>query len=196
VKGETIRRVRELLRESPVVHIASVSRLVKSTGYAYLLMNYLVKRGEARRITRGFYTIHEDPALLVYCLKPAYLGLQDAMSVHGLWEQETVPVVITCRKVRSGLRTVMGQNVVIRRISKRYFFGYDYVERGGFHLPVSDVEKTLIDLVHFGEMRPELAEEFRVRVNRERLRTYLCAYPERVKREVWRLLSGRMESQA
>lgn len=174
-----------------MVHIASVSRLLGSEGYAHLLMSYLVRRGEAKRITRGFYTVHEDPSLLVYCFKPAYLGLQDAMSVHGLWEQETVPVVVTCRRVRTGLRSVMGQNAVVRRISRRYFFGYDYVERGGLHLPVSDVEKTLIDLVYFREAGPEAVEGFRGRVDRGKLEAYLRRYPERLRRRVRELLAGR-----
>jgi len=43
-------------------------------------------------------------------------------------------------------------------------------------LPVSDLEKTLIDLVYFGEMREELAGEFRRRVNREKLERYLRRY--------------------
>lgn len=142
-------------------------------------MNYLAKRGEARRITRGYYTVHEDPALLVHCLKPAYLGLQDAMSLRDLWEQETVPIIITCRRVRCGLRKVMEQNVLVRRISKKYFFGYEYLERGGFFLPVSDIEKTLIDLVYFGEMKSDLARLFRKRIDRKKLGAYLAKYPTR-----------------
>jgi len=119
-----IERVRDFLRKTPVADIRSIFMLARNRGYAWVLMNYLVRRGEVRRIMRGYYTIHEDPSLLVYCLQPAYLGLQDAMSFHNLWEQETVPVVLTCRRVRTGVRRVMGSNTVVRRISRRYLFGY------------------------------------------------------------------------
>ena len=67
-------------------------------------MNYLVRQREVKRLTKGYYTVYEDPSLFVHCVKPAYLGLQDAMSFHNLWEQQTIPVVVTCRRVRTGRR--------------------------------------------------------------------------------------------
>jgi len=171
-----IQRVREYLRRTPVADLRSISLLLPDRGYASVVMNHLLTRGEVRRITKGYYTIHSDPSLLVYCLKPAYLGLQDALSFHNLWEQETSPIILTTRRVRVGVREVLGHNAWVRRISPRYFFGYEYLRSGEFLLPVSDVEKTLIDLVYFGEMREELAEGFRERVNGEKLGRYLRRY--------------------
>jgi predicted transcriptional regulator of viral defense system len=183
-----IRRVREYLRRTPVADFRSISLLLPDRGYASVLMNHLLRRGEVRRISRGYYTVHSDPSLLVYCLKPAYLGLQDALSFHNLWEQETVPVILTTRRVRVGVREVLGQNVWVRRISPRYFFGYEYLRSGELLLPVSDLEKTLIDLVYFGEMREELAGEFRRRVNREKLERYLRRYEPPFRERVLGLL--------
>ncbi len=93
---------KEFLKSTPVANLRSISVLVGDKNYASVLMNHLLKRGEVKRITRGYYTTHDDPSLLVYCLKPAYVGLQDAMSLHGLWEQETSPVILTTRRVRGG----------------------------------------------------------------------------------------------
>jgi predicted transcriptional regulator of viral defense system len=151
-------------------------------------MNHLLKRGEVRRITKSYYTIREDPSLFVYCVKPAYIGLQDAMSFHNLWEQETSPIVITTRKVRRGVREVLGQNVVVRRISTKHFFGYDYLTSGDFLLPVSDVEKTLIDMVYFREMREDLVKKFRERVDRGKLRGYLKKYGDDFQERVFEIL--------
>lgn len=182
MKGEIVGKVREFLERTPVASTATLSRLVGKREYAYVLLNLLERRGEIRRITRGYYTIHEDPTLLVYCLKPAYLGLQDAMSLHNLWEQETIPIIITCRRVRSGLREVFDHNVMVRRISPKYFFGIEDLERGGFFFPVSDVEKTFIDLVYFGEMDGGLARRFKGKLNLKKLEAYLERYPERLRR--------------
>lgn len=57
------------------------------------------------------------------------MGLQDALSIHNLWEQETIPIIIITRKIRQGIRKVLDLNVLIRRIDKKYFFGFDYIKK-------------------------------------------------------------------
>jgi predicted transcriptional regulator of viral defense system len=171
-------KVREYLKNTSVANINSIALLVGNKNYTYVLLNNLLKKGYINRIEKGYYTMHEDPSLIVYCLKPAYLGLQDAVSFHGLWEQETCPIVITTRKVRTGVRKVFGHNVVIRRILPKYFFGYDYYKYGDFVFPVSDVEKTFIDLVYFREIKSELAKEFKKKINFKNLTLYLKKYPD------------------
>lgn len=189
MKGRHVKKIREFLKNTPVVNLQSISTLVGDKNYAYVIMNHLLKRGEVKRITRGYYTIHDDPSLLVYCLKPAYLGLQDAMSLHNLWEQETSPIIITNRRVRSGIRRVMEHNVLVRRISKEYFFGYGHYRYGDLLLPVSDVEKTLIDMAYFGEAKKRVVGGFKTRVNRKKLEGYLRKYPPDFRRKVLALLS-------
>jgi len=189
MSGRLIKRVREFLESTPVANLQSISALVGDKNYAYVVMNHLVKRGEVKRITRGYYTVRDDPSLLVHCLKPAYIGLQDAMSFHNLWEQETSPIIITNRRVRRGIREVMGHNVLVRRISRDYFFGYDHYEHGDFSLPVSDVEKTFIDMVYFGEMEKSMVRKFKTRIDRKRLESYLTKYPVNFGKKVLALLS-------
>jgi len=186
---KVIGKVREYLKRTPVASINSISRIVGCKSYAYLLLNHLVKKGEVFRITKGYYSIQSDPTLLVLCIKPSYLGLEDALSFHNLWEQETIPVIITPRKIRQGERKVLGHNVLIRRILPKYFFGWDLVKYGNFLVPVSDVEKTLIDLVYFRKrIDKHLARRFRKRADREKLAGYLRKYPEWIKRKVSKIL--------
>ncbi len=187
MKGH-VEKVRKFFRDSPVVSFQSVATLVGDRGYAYVLMNHLLKRGEVKRLTKGYYTSRDDPSLFVFCLKPAYIGLQDAMSFHDLWEQETSPVIVTNRMVRPGVRKVIGHNVLVRRISKRYFFGYEYNMHGGFSLPVSDVEKTFIDMIYFGEIEKSRLGEFRRRIDRGSLKNYLHKYPVSFRRKVLEIL--------
>ena len=184
-----ISMIREYGRKTPVFDTKSVIRLLGDRDYAYLLLNYLVRNGEIKRLTRGYYTMHDDPSLLVYCIKPAYLGLQDAISFHNLWEQETNPVILTTRKIRPGLREVLGSNVIVRRISAKYFFGYEHLRRGDLLIPVSDVEKTFIDMVYFNEMRKDLLRLFLGRIERNKVMEYLKKYDKRFKSKVVRLMS-------
>jgi predicted transcriptional regulator of viral defense system len=174
-----IDKVIEFANRTPVFDTKSVVRIVGNDGYAYVLLNYLLKTGKAKRLTRGCYTVYDDPSLLVYCLKPAYIGLQDAMSFHNLWEQETNPVILTTRRVRVGIREVLGSNVIVRRITPKHFFGFEYYKYGEFLLPVSDLEKTFIDMVYFNEMRKDMIGVFRKKVNERKLKKYLKRYDRR-----------------
>ena len=117
-KKKYIQYVEMLFKKSPIVSLGSIKRIVgnKKSDYAKQLTRNLIRTGKIKRITKGHYTAYEDVSLAVFCFKPAYLGLQDALSFHNVWEQETIPVIITTKKVRQGIRKIFGVNVLIRRI--------------------------------------------------------------------------------
>ena len=193
-KVRYIKEIREFFKKSPVVDIDSLKRFIirKDKSYVYLLVNNLLKKKEIIRITKGFYSIHEDPSLIVFCFKPAYLGLQNAMSFHNLWEQETNPSVVTTRNIRKGIRKVFGRNVVIKRIDKKYIFGFEYYQDGDFYFPYSDIEKTFIDMVYFRQpLDREILQNFRKRINKKKLKSYLKRYPEKFRKKASRILRGR-----
>lgn len=102
----------------------------------------MLKKGKINRIGKGIYTKHNEISLAVFSFKPAYLGLQSALSYHRIWEQETIPIIITTKKVRRGIRSVMGKNILLRNMDKKYFFGLEYIEEGGFYIPYSDLENS------------------------------------------------------
>lgn len=174
----------EFVRKSLIFTTRDINMITKNPQYTYLLLNRLVKRGSIKRLTKGFYTIHEDPVLLVYCFKPAYLGLQEALSLLNIWEQETNLIIITTRKVRRGLREVFGQNVVIRRIRPKYFFGFDYIKYDEFLIPVSDIEKTLIDFFYFKQpLDRRYLRIMKKKINKKRFIRYLKKYPEKFRKK-------------
>ena len=123
-KEKYIKDVEELFRKSPVVTYKSVEMRVKKEKnvkqYTKQLIRNLILKGRIKRLTKGYYTYFDDNSLGIFCFKPSYLGLQDALSLHNLWEQETIPIIITTRKVRQGIRKMIGGNVLIRRIEQRY----------------------------------------------------------------------------
>jgi predicted transcriptional regulator of viral defense system len=187
-------KIEELFSKSPVVDFNSVERIVKDNkgknGYAKLIISNLIKQGKIYRLTKGFYTKENDPSLSVFCFKPAYLGLQSAMSLHRIWEQETIPIVLTTTKTRIGIRNINGANVYIRRIDKNHFFGYETLQDAGYYLPYSDVEKTFIDMCVFRQkITGETLEEFRKRINRVKLEEYLKDYSEKTARKIMTLIT-------
>ena len=187
------RMVEGLFSKSPVVSYSSIARIVKQRGngkqYVKRLVNYLTKKGEIKRLAKGYYTKFDDVSLVVFCFQPAYLGLQQALSFHNLWEQETIPVVVTARKARPGIRVVLGKNVLIRRIAKKYFFGLDYGRQDKIALTYSDMEKTFFDMLYFREkISSEALAAFKKRINRQRLNAYLRSYPKKLRAQAVSLL--------
>jgi len=190
-KIKYITEVREFFKKSPVVDISSLKRFIKKKNkkYVYLLIHNLLKKGEIKQVTKGYYSIYEDPSLIVFCFKPSYLGLQNALSFHNLWEQETVPVILTTRNLRKGIREVFGRNVFIRRIDKRYIFGFEYYKDGDFYFPYSDIEKTFIDMVYFKQpLDKEVIAEFRKKIDKKKLNKYLIRYPIDFRRKVLKII--------
>lgn len=188
------KHVMELFKKSLVVSFDSIERIIKDkknkSEYAKQLVRGLLLRNKINRLAKGFYTIYDDPSLNVYCFQPSYLGLQDALSVHGIWEQETIPVIITAKKVRQGLRTTNLGNILIRRIDKKYVFGIDYKNCGDFYLPYSDLEKTFIDVVYFRQViGKEVLDNLKNAIDKKKLTVYLKKYPKRFREKVMRIFS-------
>lgn len=186
--------LREKLQTQPVFTMKDIRLVLPKTSYEYirLLIHNLRESKEIFRISRGVYSFHEEMAVVGFACSPFYYGLQQALSVHGLWEQEVNPVVISIRKVRNGVRKFEENNYFVRRICRKMFFGFETVEYSGFWVPVSDVEKTLIDMIYYGQyIGKELAGEFRLRVDRKKLLEYLKRVPKKHHSEIMRVVGIR-----
>lgn len=189
-----IKQVRVHFSKQPVFSIRELRTFLAkqriSNAYSNLLIHNLLKTGELRRITRGVYTFRDDLSVAGFAFSPFYYGLQEALSLRNLWAQETNPVIITPKKARTGLRTIMDANVLVRRISRRMFFGFEMLKHYDYWLPVSDAEKTLIDFAHFNEPLPEeTLQELKSRIDRKKLSAYLKRAPEKTVKRVRKLLS-------
>ena len=188
------REIEALLKKSPVISFSSLARIVrkqkKVKQYQKQLIRNMLLKGKLKRLAKGHYTAYNNPALSVFCFKPSYLGLQDALSFHNLWEQETIPIIITSRKIRQGIRKIMGMNVLLRRIDKKYMFGMEYEQEGDFCFPYSDIEKTCIDMVYFKEkLSKEVLKTPSKKLNKQRLNNYLKHYPENIRKKIHTLIS-------
>ncbi len=188
-KEKYLKDIEALFNKSSVVSYSSIERIIKNKKnvkqYVKTLIHNMLKKKKIKRLTKGFYTKIDDNSLAVFCFKPAYLGLQDALSYHNLWEQETIPVIITTRKVRPGIRKILGKNVLIRRIEKKYFFGAEYAKQNNVAIPYSDVEKTFIDMIYFKERIDKLVlNNLRKRINNKKLNSYLKAYKQKIRKTI------------
>jgi predicted transcriptional regulator of viral defense system len=188
-----LREMREHFGISPAFTISDLKvflgRRGIGRGYLHLLVHNLLAKGEVRRITRGVYTFSSDVQLVGFGFRPFYYGLQDALSLRNLWEQESNPVVITPRRVRAGVRRFEGANYLVKRMQRSMFFGFETLKYGDFWIPVSDVEKTLIDFIYFRQpLGRETVNEVKKRIKKKKLDEYLRRCPAWVKRKVRELV--------
>lgn len=173
-----MKRFKEKFRNYPVFTINDVMLFFEKSGatkqYVYTTIHNLLSSEEIKKITRGIYTFHEDITVVGFAFSPFYYGLQDALSWRNIWEQEVNPIVITPRKVRTGVRSFLGRNYLVRHIEKSMFFGLDSIKQGDSWIPVSDQEKTLIDFVYYKELIPEqVVEELLSTINMDNLNDHL-----------------------
>jgi predicted transcriptional regulator of viral defense system len=150
-----------------------------SDDYLQKLIYNLLKKKEIIRITKGKYTFAKDIVVSGFSYSPFYYGLQEALSFRNLWEQETNPVIITTKKVRSGLKSSFdGGNI-------------DFIDYYNIQIPVSDIEKTIIDFVYYKEessLLPEVIKEIKEKINKKKLNGYLKEYPRYLQEKVLSIL--------
>lgn len=187
-------RLVEKLRSSSIF----TYRLVESSvgSYAKVLLHNLRKRGEIVELVKGVYTFKKSPYMIVKAIPMSYIGLGSAAFLHGAWNQVGAITVLSpaaSKTVRSGERIVAGFKVIVRRISEKMYFGYDYIymEDLGEWVRVSDPEKTLIDLVYFRHPAIDEMSELILMADASKLEAYLELMEERGVRG-WRAVRRRV----
>ncbi len=174
-------------------------RLVESSvgSYAKVLLHNLRRRGEVVELVKGVYTFKKSPYMIVKAIPMSYVGLGSAAFLHGAWNQVGAITVLSpaaSRTVRSGERVVAGFKVIVRRISKKMYFGYEYIYMEDLEewIRVSDPEKTLIDLVYFRHPAIDEMPELIQMVDVSKVEAYLELMRSRGVRG-WRAVRSRIK---
>jgi len=163
-----------------------------SPRYLKIIINNLIKTKEIIRIARGVYTFHKDMAVVGFAFRPFYYGLEDALTYRNLWTQSTNPIVITTNNVREGMRKFAGQNYIVKRTNPVLFFGFGFIKYYDLWIPVSDPEKTLIDLVYYHhDVRDDALVKLLESLNRGRLEEYLKSYSRHFRKKVMDVISSK-----
>ena len=150
-----------------------LSSLGASEGYIRLMLHNLVQANKLFRIGKGVYTYQHNESIIGFRFRPFYYGLEYALTIRKIWTQQSVPIILTKSKANPGMRELMGIRVVLHRINGKAFFGFDYVNYGGIFVPVSDVEKTLLDFNYYGiSLDRETRSTLENIVNRKKLEEY------------------------
>ncbi len=145
-----------------------------TSSYLRLMLHKYSASKRIKRITKGVYTFHDDAIVAGFAFQPFYYGLESALSLLGISLQASNNTVMTTRNVRAGTRSFQGRNYNIIRIKSRLLFGFSTIKIGSFWAPVSDLEKTIIDMLYLNvQIREELYPEMAKRLDRRKFDRYL-----------------------
>ncbi|MCL4365039.1 MAG: hypothetical protein M1569_01710 [Candidatus Marsarchaeota archaeon] len=180
----------------PVFTLTDIRIFLSNDGvsqrYLKIMLNNLIKKKEIIRIAKGVYTFHKDAAVVGFAFRPFYYGLEDALSYRNLWTQNANPTVLTTKNVREGTRKFVESNYTVKRVAPELFFGFDFIKYYEMWLPVSDPEKTLIDLVYYHHgIRDDALEKLSGSLDLQKLEGYLKAYSDNFKRKIHKIISTR-----
>lgn len=116
------------------------------------ILSYLKKTGRIYAIKKGIYTTKKDSFVSGFAFRPFYYGMTSALTIRELWDQGSRPEIITTRQIRASQMWIFGEKdnmIFVHHIPVKYFFGFDILKYGSVNLPVSNPEKTLIDLFYY-----------------------------------------------
>lgn len=124
------------------------------------LLSRWAEQGWLRRVGRGTYApasldslesehVLADPWVLVPALyAPAYIGGHTAAAHWDLTEQLFRDIVVmTVRPVRRSREKRHGAEFTLHHIQEQHMFGTKSVWRGQSKVPVSDIHRTLVDML-------------------------------------------------
>ncbi len=155
----------------------------KRTEHPARILSHMKSAGRLYTVRKGVYTFKLDDAISGFAYAPFYYGLLSALTMRDLWTQNSRPDIMTIKKVRrSRVHIFEDKNDVIflHHIPTKYFFGFDIIKYGELKVPVSDPEKTLVDLFYYKiTLSIQNYGELLKVVNRKKLNGYLKLYDKR-----------------
>ncbi len=162
------------------------------SGYYKIFMHNMAKSGKVLPIMRGHYTLHDDPMMAGFAFSPFYYGMETALTHYKLWDYMTPISIVTTNRIKASSIELLGRNVTVRKIQRNKFFGYAMVQYGdSMHIPMADIEKTLIDSAYFhARFSKAVYAAMKKKIDRKKLDIYLKRYSAIVRRQVAGILES------
>ncbi len=165
------------------IHIAfSVRHKMISDKTIQVTVSRMVKQGRLYAITKGAFSREKRDELVGFAFAPFYYGGLAAMMMRDMIDNQVKMEIMTIHRVTRSLIKVYGGSsvVVLHHTPLKYYFGFDNLKYGDLTVPVSNPEKTLIDLFYYKiKLQIERYSNLLKAVNRKRLRKYLKVYDKR-----------------
>lgn len=150
-------------------------------------LSRMVKTGKLYRVTKGVFSLYKRAEFAGFAFTPFYYGGLAALMIMDLIDDQVKMEVMTTKIVkRSFIEVFSGESrIVLHHLPRKYYFGFRGMNYGGVKVPVSDPEKTLIDLFYYKERLSiqDYAEILKT-VQVRKLKDYLKVYDMHTKKAV------------
>lgn len=152
-------------------------------------LNRLVKNGELKRISKGYYQLAEryvDLEKIITEIYPSsYISFESALATYGILSQKPYALTLATTDKPKKIE-MLARLVEFRRIKKDLFFGFDLVE--GVY--IAKPEKALADMLYMiskGKVTIDFSELDLKNIRKTLLLKYIKKYPLSVQKLVQEL---------
>jgi predicted transcriptional regulator of viral defense system len=142
-------------------------------------LSRMKSEGRIYTITKGVFSLKINDELVGFAFSPFYYGGLSAMMMRELTDKQVRLEIMTTKNVKNSILPVYDgkSNVFLHHIPKRYYFGFEDLRYGDMTVPVSNPEKTLIDLFYYKTKIGILDYGGLLKaINKSKLNGYLEAY--------------------
>jgi predicted transcriptional regulator of viral defense system len=178
----------------------SISDLTKILGLKrdslYVTLNRWVTSGWIVRIGQGKYQLNNqiinEKVIANQEYSPSYLSFESALAEYGVLNQIAYALTFATTNMPKKMQ-IMGKNIEFKKLSNKYFFGYQLVDG----LYIADKEKALVDslyLMSLGGDKLDFDELNLNKLSKIRFIKYLKPFPNKTKRLAKKLMSKFKES--
>jgi predicted transcriptional regulator of viral defense system len=141
------------LKDFPVFSIKDIEKVGLS--FHKQRLSEWQKKDYVKKICKGFYIFSDlgidEPTLFTIAngvYEPSYISLEMALSIYGLIPEAVYGVTSVTSKRSKNLNTPVG-DFMYRHVQPQLMFGYELREHNGHHYQIAEVEKAILDYLHF-----------------------------------------------
>ncbi len=164
--------------------LKSKHKVSKST--VQVTISRMTSSGRLFRVSKGAFSFKNNSVVAGFSYSPFYYGGLCALMIQDLIDDQVIMEVMTTRSIRRKMSESFNDTrLILHHISKKHFFGFRNLQYGGLTVPVSDPEKTLIDLFHY-RLRLSIQDygDLLKAISRRKVQKYLEAYDRHTKTTV------------
>lgn len=114
-------------------------------------LSRMVKEGVIYTVIKGVFSTQMRDDITGFAFSPFYYGGLAALMMRDLIDDQVKIEVMTTRTVKRSYQAIYGgkSKIILHHIPTKYYFGFSDLKYGDITVPVSDPEKTLIDIFYY-----------------------------------------------
>ena len=159
-------------------------------------LSRMVKDGRLYHVSKGKFSFTKTAETAGFAYSPFYYGGLSALMIRDLIDDQVKMEVMTTKTVRHRRAVAFGDiELVVHHLPKAYYFGFNEIRYLNHTVPVSDPEKTFIDLLYF-RVTPSSYDYYALvnAIDKKKLASYLKRYKNGFAKKAKRFFDSMVKS--